>query len=125
MDNKHPNSRAFVELSAFAADAEGDVENISSSELEERLTRQGISKDELAKLIARRLKRVRNEMDARQAQADADRRPRASAEPGKIRFSFANVQPIVARAEDLASDDDIEVILRLTQDEASEDANGT
>jgi hypothetical protein len=121
MDKKQPNFVAFQALAAFATDSEGDLENLSAAELQERLTRQGIDPQDLAKRVQLRLKRLRNEMDARQAQAAAAQKKALPIERSALRHALRGMQPIAARTEDQADEDDLEVIARLTQEDVPDD----
>jgi hypothetical protein len=125
MDKQQPNFRAFRELAAFATDSEGDLDKLTKEEVLERLSRQGINPDLVSRIVELRLKRIKNELSARAAASEADQRKPVVIDIANKRKFVHGTQAIAARAEGQASDDDIEVIHRLTHEDSNSGNDGT
>lgn len=112
------------ELAAFASGAEGDLASLSNDELRERLSSQGIDPDDLARRTASRLRSIQNETLAKEA---ASRLTPSGTPNLTVDQMWQALQdrgvPIAARSSGEVSDEDIEVLFRLTFSE--EDDGGT
>ena len=124
MKEKKTNYKALTELSAFAADAEGDIGSLSKQEIGTRLSRQGIDPIELARRAERTLKRIRNEQDARQAAKTPDR-VAAARSIDEMRKHLQQNFAYAARANAAASDEDIRILYRLSLEGEATDERGT
>lgn len=122
MKQDSTNFHALSELIALASGLDGDLDNLSEEELDERLRGAGFDPASLAKTIENRLTRIRNQGEARAAEKRAGLKPRSEASAEAMRNDIQELA-IAARTEELGDEEDIEVIHRLTQGE--EESDGT
>lgn len=117
MSKEQTNYRVVRELLSFASATEGDLASLSKDEVNERLQSQGIDPQELAKVTQRRLQIIRNEIAAREAAEQAELKSRLSTPVKGNNYAFA------ARTEELADEEDLDVLRKLAQPDVTEDGS--
>lgn len=123
MKKKTTHYDALMQLAAFSVGAEGDVETMSTEELDERLSAQGIDLLKLEQKTLSKLKRLQNEMNASHAadQLRASLRPRLTVMEMRKALEEEG-QLLAAKAKGSLADEDIEALYRLTHPEEPDGA---
>jgi hypothetical protein len=118
MKKQTPYYSTLSELARFAVGCEEDAATQPIEEIEENLTRQGIDVADLKATTLRRIKRLKNRMQANEAGLRIVTTKRESLTVVEM---YQRLQqeghPIAARGNDALADEDIETAYRLTRSE--------
>lgn len=124
MNKPSKNYNALAQLAAFSVGAECEAEHLSTEELDTRLSDQGIDLLQLEAATLRRVRRLKNEMNASMAAEQI----RQSLRPRITVFEMRQVlesegQLLAAKAKGTLADEDIEALYRLAHPNDQDDGS--